>query len=93
MAAGSLAIQRGLEDASQTGGVGAITGLALAAGLVLAVPAWFLLPPADTVPDRGTGHRESRLRPQTKSSGTARSASRRWAWSSSSPPSPSRSEA
>ena len=54
VAVGSLAIQRGLDDASQAGGVGAIMGLGFAAGFVLAVPAWFLLPPADTTVDQGT---------------------------------------
>lgn len=46
----SIAIQRGLEDASQAGDVGPFILAGAAAGLVLAVPAWFLLPAIDPSP-------------------------------------------
>jgi hypothetical protein len=47
---GSVAIQRGLEDASQAGDVSLFILGGAVAGLVLAVPAWFLLPAVDPSP-------------------------------------------
>src|SRR5690554_3002074 len=47
---GSVAIQRGLQDASQAGDVGLLMLAGVGAGLVLAVPAWFLLPAIDAHP-------------------------------------------
>lgn len=47
---GSIAIQRGLEDASRAGDVGLFLLVGAAAGIALAVPAWFLLPAVDPSP-------------------------------------------
>lgn len=46
--AGSLALQRGLKDASSAGEPGTALAVGAAVGLVLAVVAWFLLPKTDS---------------------------------------------
>lgn len=45
---GSVAVQRGLSDATETGAIGWEMGLGAGISLVLASGAWFLLPAADT---------------------------------------------
>ncbi len=63
---GSVAIQRGLEDASEVGDINLLILAGVASGLVLAVGAWFALPPADRNPHEGSAPEPLVLQPSER---------------------------
>ena len=69
---GTIAPQRGLDDASQAGRVGWVVALAIGIALLAAAVSWFILPPADHIPPPSITAPTMRIEPDEQAVWVAR---------------------